>query len=199
MSQELPHLLFRMTVSGSAVRPVALTKVFNWAELCATVMATACDSHHFILIKPLSDPLYPCVEASAFIKHSQWRDISHLAEVVIKRLSAHLRQTHWISVRATSSSGPVLSGCLGSLSYKTQDQDLILCYCWKFIFSLMCKRQNQQWQFNFPRSSTVQPLLNLNHTHLLISVSTHRGKLVPKAVCTASLWPWHDCLWGTLI
>lgn len=96
MSQELPHLLFRMTVSGSAVRPVALTKVFNWAELCATVMATACDSHHFILIKPLSDPLCPCVEASAFIKHSQWRDISHLAEVVIKRLSAHLRQTHWI-------------------------------------------------------------------------------------------------------
>ena len=102
MPQELPHLLFRMTVSESAVRHVALTKVFNWAELCATVMATACDSHHFILIKPLTDPLCPCVEASAFIKHSQWRDISHLAETVIKRLSAHLRQTHWISVREAS-------------------------------------------------------------------------------------------------
>lgn len=120
-----------------------------------------------MLIKPLTDPPHPV-----------WKHLHSLnividrihitAEVLIKRISAGLRQR---------GSDPVLSGCLRSLLHKAPDQDLILCYCWKFIFSLMWKQQNQQWQFNFPRPTTVQPLLSLNHTHLLISVSTHPRKV----------------------
>lgn len=94
--------------------------------------------------------------------------------MLIRRISAGLRRALTLK---EGGSDPVLSGCLRSLLHKAPDQDLILCYCWKFIFWLMWKLQNQQWQFNFPRPTTVQPLLSLNHTHLLISVSTHPRKV----------------------
>lgn len=127
-----------------------------------------------MLIKPLADPPL----------HPVWKHLHSLnividrihitAEMLIKRISAGLRQRLTLK---EGGSDPALSGCLRSLLHKAPDQDLILCYCWKFIFSLMWKQQNQQWQFNFPRPTTVQPLLSLNHTHLLISVSTHPRKV----------------------
>lgn len=121
------------------------------------------------------------MKASAFIKYSNWWD-TYSWDVNQKNFcSSEKKKKNDTLNLADGGSDPILSGRLRSLSYTAQDRDLILCYCWKFIFSLMWKQQNQQWQFNFPRPTTVQPLLSLNHTHLLICVSTHPRKVGAKS------------------